>query len=89
MTAGPPAADSVAGQQTQTFHISTAATAVDISQLAIYLQSYYKEVEATFLIAPFATERLFALFRLQEAALQVSLSLPKRREFRSPGFVGD
>lgn len=44
MTAGPPAADSVAGQQTQTFHISTAATAVDISQLAIYLQSYYKEV---------------------------------------------
>ena len=44
MTAGPPAAGSVAGQQTQTFHISTAATAVDISQLAIHLQSHYKEV---------------------------------------------
>ncbi|HEX8797789.1 MAG TPA: hypothetical protein VF772_04210, partial [Terriglobales bacterium] len=42
MTAGPPAADSVAGQQTQTFHISTAATAVDISQLWTYLQGYYK-----------------------------------------------
>lgn len=46
MTAEPPAADSVAGQQTQTFHISTAATAVNISQLAIHLQSHYKEVEA-------------------------------------------
>ena len=46
MTAGSPAADSVAGQQTHTFHIPTAATAVDISQLAIYLQSHYKEVEA-------------------------------------------
>ena len=45
MTAGPPAADSLAGQQTQTFHISTAATAVDISQLAIRLQSHYKEVD--------------------------------------------
>ena len=44
MTAGPPAADSVAGQQTQAFHISTAATAVDISQLAIHLQVHYKEV---------------------------------------------